>query len=210
MKKCLLTILMLCAVISCDNSKQQNLFPAYYSGTYVFSDVESMTLGVWLRADSTFLLLKKVDTDTLYRGVVGNWKQNEDVIQLVSVDAGRLLVKQSEDMLEILNNDGEQIMREPKFRLRRLSDIPSKKLSFLVHARLFTSDTLPVYIQACNSKQVWNVSNDLSNWEKEKSGLEIFSHTFDFVISIESTENDFNTVKIMDIRQPSTVVNCEN
>lgn len=208
MKKIIWTVILVCLIISCNEPDTRKSFPAYYEGTYVFSPLESMTIGVWLQPDSGFLLLRKADDDTLFRGVTGRWRLKDDVFQLNSGDAGRLVVKFSDENLEVLNNEGEQIGRLPKFILKKLSVTPSEQLAFYTNAKLLLKADESVQLQFCNSGSYWNVSNTKSELVALNSGLDVFNQIVGCVLAFETDGS--NRLRIIEIMPQSPLINCLN
>ncbi|NOU47723.1 MAG: hypothetical protein HOO86_11770 [Bacteroidales bacterium] len=208
MKKIIRICILITLIISCNVPDRNSSFPSYYEGTYVFSPLESMTIGVWLQPDSGFLLLRKADDDTLFRGVTGRWQLKEDVFQLNSGDAGRLVVKFSDEDLEVLNNEGEQIGRLPKFILKKLSDTPSGQLAFYTNAKLILKVDGSVQLQFCSSGSCWDVSNTKSELIASNPGSDVFNQIVGCVLAFETDGS--NRLRIIEIMPQSPLINCLN
>jgi hypothetical protein len=209
MKKMLGYILLFWFTAACDSTDNSKTFPAYYMGSYSFSSVESMAIGVWLLPDSTFLLLKKVDNDTLFHGVFGNWTRTDDIFHLNSGDAGRLVVKLIGNNLEVLNSEGGQIGREPKFILSEEVKSEKIKLIFSAEAKVITVDKLPK-LRFCNSNKYWDISNEraeLSGIFKDAGSTELNSEV---IVELEAGLIESDQIHIIKVQRQSLWINCDN
>ncbi|HOI32864.1 MAG: hypothetical protein PHG67_09720 [Bacteroidales bacterium] len=102
----------------------------YFSGSYIFSDQESMHTVVMLLPDSLFLLLKRVNDETQWQANAGNWQFKNEQLLLDGGNESRLLSRWSGRQLEVLNNAGESILKEKKFLLSEISSDSAARLSF--------------------------------------------------------------------------------
>lgn len=209
MKKMLGYILLLWFTSACHNTDNSITFPTFYTGSYSFSNVESMALGVWLLPDSTFLLLKKVDNDTLFHGVFGNWTRKDDIFHLNSGNAGRLVVKLIGNTLEVLNSDGGQIGREPKFILSEGERSKKNKLIFSAVAKVINDD-LPPKLQFCNSVKYWNVSNDKRDLALNYIDIDSSVMISEVIVELEVGEIESDQIHIIKVQRQTSWLNCDN
>jgi hypothetical protein len=210
MKKMLGFIVLIWFTTACVNTDSGKTFPAFYAGTYSFSSVESMALGVWLLPDSTFLLLKKIDNDTLFHGVFGNWKCTDDIFQLNSGNAGLLVVKFMGNKLEVLNNEGGQIGREPKFILSQVEKNKTNAVTFSAAAKVITSEAMQPQLQFCNTIKYWNLTNDKVEIESLITGIGVSESISEVIVLLKANDISGNQIQVIGIQKQSARLNCDN
>lgn len=186
---CLIT----CILASCTNSDTNNLFQegksVLYCGTYHFNEVESTTICTWLRPDSTFFLLKKKDQDSIYIGVFGKWKVNNQIFTLDSGNDGRLIVKTNASGLEVLNNEGGQINRDKKFILEKtdVSDFDTFKIQIAgVFEKRENGDRI-LYINQIPYPVEFSYSNDF-DMKNDRNNKDITETPVKLLISTEGSK----------------------
>lgn len=186
---CLIT----CILASCTNYDTNNLFQegksVLYCGTYHFNEVESTTICTWLRPDSTFFLLKKKDQDSIYIGVFGKWKVNNQIFTLDSGNDGRLIVKTNASGLEVLNNEGCQINRDKKFILEKtdVSDFDTFKIQIAgVFEKRENGDRI-LYINQIPYPVEFSYSNDF-DMKNDRNNKDITETPVKLLISTEGSK----------------------
>ncbi len=209
MKKSIGIFVVLCLCLSCINTPSQQSVPAYYSGTYVFSQFESMTLGVWLRADSSFIMVKKADNDSLFSGTAGKWNRKGDIIQLNSGNEGRLVAKYADGQLEVMNNEGEPISRESKFMLAKVSGILPDDLRFSAKAKLISVGENGLAFQFCNLDLPWKVSDEHAEIVHSMHKSTVSGDYFEWLIVIEPDNGSGNKVRIISISSQTAWDDCD-
>jgi len=102
----------------------------FFSGSYVFSEIESMHTAVMLLPDSLFLLLRRVNDEARWQADAGNWRLQKDQLLLDGGNKSRLLARWNGSQLEVLSNSGEPVFKEEKFMLSQITPDSASKLSF--------------------------------------------------------------------------------
>jgi uncharacterized lipoprotein NlpE involved in copper resistance len=102
----------------------------FFSGSYVFSEMESMHTAVMLLPDSLFLLLRRVNDEPRWQANAGNWRLQKDQLLLDGGNESRLLARQTGSQLEVLSNSGEPIFKEEKFMLSQITSDSAAKFNF--------------------------------------------------------------------------------
>ncbi len=133
----LLLSLTSCVQQSSENNSTQTPFVfdgqgMFFSGSYVFSEMESMHTTVMLLPDSLFLLLRRVNDEPRWQADAGNWSFQNDQLLLDGGNDSRLLAKWTGSHLEVLSNSGEPIFKDEKFVLAQIPSDSAAKLSFEV------------------------------------------------------------------------------
>ncbi|HPE43354.1 MAG TPA: hypothetical protein PKV88_04675, partial [Bacteroidales bacterium] len=135
----------------------------FFSGSYIFSEQESMHTAVMLLPDSLFLLLKRVNDEKQWQANAGNWRIENEKLLLDGGNHSRLLARWTGKQLEVLSNSGEPIFKEEKFLLTEITTDSATKLHFeitgayrwLADAASISfcdaSKTLPVLMTEANS-----------------------------------------------------------
>jgi len=135
----------------------------FFSGSYIFSEQESMHTAVMLLPDSLFLLLKRINDEKQWQANAGNWRIENEKLLLDGGNHSRLLARWTGKQLEVLSNSGEPIFKEEKFLLTEITTDSATKLHFeitgayrwLADAASISfcdaSKTLPVLMTEANS-----------------------------------------------------------
>jgi uncharacterized lipoprotein NlpE involved in copper resistance len=143
----------------------------FFSGSYVFSEMESMHTTVMLLPDSLFILLKRVNDEPQWQANAGNWRIQKDQLLLDGGNESRLLAKWTGDNLEVLSNSGEPIFKEEKFVLAQIPSDSATKLNFeLTGAYRWFADVASM--RFCNAGRQLPILMVEANREAERAFLE--------------------------------------
>jgi uncharacterized lipoprotein NlpE involved in copper resistance len=148
----------------------------FFSGSYVFSDMESMHTAVMLLPDSLFLLLRRVNDEPRWQANAGNWSLQKDHLLLDGGNESRLLAKWTGSNLEVLSNSGEPIFKQEKFVLAQIPSDSAAKLSFeLTGAYRWFADAASM--RFCYASRQLPVMMVEANMEAERAFLEHREYT---------------------------------
>jgi uncharacterized lipoprotein NlpE involved in copper resistance len=161
--------------------------PVVYSGSIIFSEEASAHSEVELFADSTFLLLRRINNDTTWNGVFGNWFINSSG-KLV-LDAGRdaqLILGVMESSMVILNSEGERVERSEQFVLRKLTGSTLSNRSFTAHGEYFYMADAAIMKFCGTGDKVWPVAASGDNLSAERLFLQEKSLNPDEKVFVEA------------------------
>lgn len=146
-----------------------DLMPQFFSGSIFFSEAASAHSDLELYEDSTFLLLRRINNDTIWNGVFGRWKN--DSSGMIVLDGGtqaQLNLKLMESALLILNSEGEQVEDSEQFMLHQLSDSSMIGRRFVVEGEYFYMADAVVMRFCATGKKAWPVALSGDNLQAEK------------------------------------------
>jgi hypothetical protein len=146
--------------------------------------------------------------------VFGKWNTKDGIAYLEGGNEGRLVVKSTGGKLEVLNNEGGQIMREKKFILFKTALSPPENLVFLAKAKLHLLDDQNVNLRFCNSDILWDVVNGKAElMQKSQPEIGNPNEPVLLLLSFETIKNNSNAIKygikIHDIKKQIAPVSCQ-
>jgi len=189
----------------------------FFSGSYYFSETESMHTVVMLLPDSLYLILKRVNDQVQWQANAGNWSFQNDQLLLDGGNQSRLLAKWTENHLEVLSNSGDPILKDEKFQLSEITADSASKLSFSIPgAYRWFADAASM--RFCNAKRVMPVLMTKANLEAEKHFLshreatnqeDLFMEIEASLMQNKNTESKFKSaLEIQNIKQTFPMMEC--
>ncbi|MBS4058086.1 MAG: hypothetical protein KGZ82_12260 [Bacteroidales bacterium] len=111
--------------------------PGYYAGSYVISEGASAHNALALFADSSFLLLRRFNADTLWTGVFGRFSLNGNKLKLSAGDEVQTNYLVEKNSLKVLDFEGNAVDRLNQFVLQSQPDGSVYNTPFLMKGAYF-------------------------------------------------------------------------
>ncbi|MDP3461855.1 MAG: hypothetical protein Q8S18_03590 [Bacteroidales bacterium] len=187
---------------SVENSASEKIeVSGFYSGSYVMSEMASAHSDLELFADSTFLLLRRINNDTIWTGILGIWTiRNGNQLQLGAGRDMQLYLKIMQGQLLILNSEGEMIDKEQQFVLKNIPDSSAFDRLFISQAEYFYMADAAI-MRFCGDGKTWPVAVGGDNLNAERLFLKENAFNpnekvfIEALMSITSTENMEGNIK---------------
>jgi hypothetical protein len=150
--------------------------PVVYSGSIIFSEEASAHADLELFQDSTFLLLRRVNNDSVWNGVFGVWSLNG--FGQVVLDAGRdaqLILEIMESSMLILNSEGERVDSDQQFVLNKMTNATLLNRRFIAKGEYFYMADAAIMRFCAIADKAWPVAMGGDNLSVERFFLKEIS-----------------------------------
>lgn len=147
--------------------------PQVYSGSIYFSEEASAHADLELYSDYTFLLLRRINNDTIWNGTFGQWRS--DSAGVLFLDGGRdaqLNLRLLESSLLILNSEGEEVDGHEQFVLQQINESTLMNRRFVTEGEYFYMADAAIMKFCATGAKAWPVSMAGDNLQAEKLFLQ--------------------------------------